>query len=385
MKLLIVYPSLSHPIDSGNRQWVMSQVESFKKIGHEVFMVCINIPGLSDDKSVNKKDVELTRDYWGDHGFIFNGNFIEKYRQSFIMNYRNRACSGYFKCDDIYPERLTAFIKKLHEKYKFDACIVNYYWLTKIFDKIDFKKKAVNTHDVFAFRDLAVKTRNPWMCTTADEEAKGLQRAQYVFALQDEESHYFSRIAPTSKVDIVYCPFKIYETPPVNNHNLIILSSGNHYNLEGFQWFCEKVYPGIIEAFPDVNLVVGGSICAKLQYFKNKDHYQLLGPVDNPYDLYKYGDVSINPCLNGTGLKIKTFESLAYGKIAMTHPHSTIGIYKKSKAPVFASSEPREWVKFLMNIWNEKGCMVEWKKKSIEYVRDMNQYILETYQQFLEE
>ena len=76
--------------------------------------------------------------------------------------------------------------------------------------------------------------------------------------------------------------------------------------------------------------------------------------MNDPSDLYKLGDVSVNPCINGTGLKIKTFEALSYGKVVMVHPHSTIGIYNRECAPVFASTRAEEWVSHLKSIWRDK-------------------------------
>lgn len=374
---------MTHPVNSGNSQWAIAQVESLKKLGQDVYVLCVNIPGFSIDRKQNLHDLNMTRNYWGDHGFIFNANQFVRFKQSVVINFRNRLCGGFFKCDDIYPRKLSSFVNRIHKYYHFDACIVNYYWMTLLFQGVSFKKTAVNTHDVFSFRNQSVKFNKAWMCTTPNEEAKGLQRAHYIFALQDEESCYFSRIAPSSKVINVYCPFMIHDMPIVQNHTLTFLSSDNHFNIEGLKWFNEVIFPSIIDAFPDVVLVVGGKICNAMEQ-ANK-HMMLIGPVDRPEYLYKYGDVAINPCINGTGLKIKTFESMAYGKVVLVHPHSTIGIYKKTSAPVLASSNPEDWVSFLKKIWGNIEILKEYKNKSINYIEEMNHYIDKAYLSFIED
>lgn len=383
MKILIIYPSLTHPIDAGNKQWVMSQINVIKKLGHEVFMLCINVPGLKSDLRRNKEEAELTRIYWGDHGFIFNASFWQRIKYSFFMNFRKKICKGYYKCDDLYPRGLSKYVSKLQDIYHFDACITNYYWLTKVFETVKFKKTAINTHDVFAYKDMVVGTKNPWMSTTPNEEAKGIQRAAYAFALQDEESAYYKRIAPSTKILNVFCPYIVHEQALTYNHNLVILSSSNSLNIEGFEWFCNNIYPSIVKEFPDVDLKVGGYICKKLDHYKNHEHITLVGAVEEPSDLYKHGDIAINPCINGTGLKIKTFEALSYGKIAMTHPHSTIGIYDKSNAPVFNSASADDWVNFLKIIWSDQEQLKEMSAKSVSYIERMNKYISEQYSIFL--
>ena len=125
--------------------------------------------------------------------------------------------------------------------------------------------------------------------------------------------------------------------------------------------------------------MIGGYICKKLQDYSNKPHFKLIGEVEDPADLYKLGDVAINPCKNGTGLKIKTFEDLSFGKVAMTHPHSTIGIYQKQTAPVFASEAAEDWVRFLKEIWGDNAVLQERSKKSTLYIDKMNRHITEQY------
>ena len=134
-----------------------------------------------------------------------------------------------------------------------------------------------------------------------------------------------------------------------------------------------------------MDLKVGGYICKKLGHYKNKEHITLVGAVEDPSDLYKLGDIAINPCVNGTGLKIKTFEALSYGKVAMTHPHSTIGIFNRAKAPVFNSDTAEDWVSFLKKVWGDKELLKEISSQSISYINDMNRHISEEYARFLSE
>lgn len=383
MKILIIYPSLTHPIDAGNKQWVMAQVAELKKLGHDVFMLCLNIPGVRADMNQNAKEKTETKSFWGDYGFIYDASYMLRLKYTLLMLYRKIFNNGYYKCDDLYPAGLTRYVRNLNDKYHFDACIVNYYWLTKVLDGLDIPKKALNTHDVFAFKDMVVNAKNPWMATTADEEAKGVQRAQYAFALQDGECAYYERIAPKTKVLNVYCPYEIKKLDLTYNHNLVILSSSNRLNIEGFEWFCKDVYPSLIEQFPDINLIVGGYICKKIKAYANKPHITLIGAVDDPADLYKLGDIAINPCINGTGLKIKTFEAMSYGRVSMTHPHSTIGIFRKNDAPVFNSVDPKDWIDFLNCVWGDKNEIIDKQKQTISYIEDMNIYISERYAEFL--
>lgn len=88
-------------------------------------------------------------------------------------------------------------------------------------------------------------------------------------------------------------------------------------------------------------------------------------------DFYSKGDVVINPTFQGTGLKIKTFESISYDKISMCHPHSKIGIFDPYTAPLFSSKEPSEWVNYLIEVWNSKKRILEIKNNNKDYILRM--------------
>ena len=381
MRILEIYPTLTHPVKAGNKQWVLAQISKLKELGHEVFMVCVDVPGLKekyDEDAYNE-----TLKFWGnDHVFVYKPSQVFRLWYSLMLNYRKKLCSGFFRCDDLYPWGLGGFVKELDAKYHFDACIVNYYWLTKALNNISAPIKAVNTHDIFSYRNLSTHSRIAWMNTSPNEEAKGLMRADCLFALQDEEAIYFKHLCPSNRVLTVYCPYDIHKLPKVDNHNLVMLASSNKLNVKGVKWFCDNIFPSIIEAFPDVKLVLGGYICKVLSEYEIHPHIVMIGCVDDPADLYKLGNIAINPCDDGTGLKIKTFEALSYGRIAMTHPHSTIGIYRKETAPVFYSKDANEWVTFLKTIWSDNDKLTQLMDCSIQYIEEMNEFIVDSYKEF---
>jgi hypothetical protein len=96
------------------------------------------------------------------------------------------------------------------------------------------------------------------------------------------------------------------------------------------------------------------------------------------------GDVVINPTYQGTGLKIKTFEAIAYDKVLLTHPHSMTGIYEKNNAPIFASASAEDWVSFLDTVWGNVNTIVKIKEHNKKYLCAMNGFIAKEYQRFFD-
>jgi hypothetical protein len=116
---------------------------------------------------------------------------------------------------------------------------------------------------------------------------------------------------------------------------------------------------------------------------KSVEGVKLLGFVDNVYDFYAQGDVAINPVYQGTGLKIKTFEALSYGKVTMVHPHSMEGVFDAKNAPLFASANPDEWVLFLKDLWNCPQNIRIVKSQDETYIKRMMEYVVGQYVDFL--
>lgn len=381
MKILIVSKCPTHPVIKGNRYWILSQAQLLANIGNEVHFLFVNEASFKKPQQI-KKSLKEMKTYWGERYHQYDVPLLERIYFKILNKIRIYLCHYTWRCDDGYPHLLHKVINKLDEKYHFDCCIVNYFYLTKAFEKIRIPKKALSTHDCFTFKPIDVK-EEAMNRLNAKNEAKAMRRSPYIFALQDEEAAYFQRLSPTSTVFTVYGSYKYQEQPCCYNQNILFFSGNNVYNVNGLKWFLNQIFPTIIRVYPDVKLIVGGGICKALQEYKLNTHIQLYGFVGDPKDFFMLGDIAINPTYQGTGLKIKTFESLSYGKVVMVHPHSMIGIFQSETAPIFASEKAEDWVNYINSIWKHPQSIIEIKKKDKAYLDRMNDYILNEYKRFL--
>ena len=382
MKILIVSKCPTHPTDAGNRWWILSQAEMLISMGHEVHFLYINELPLKRDAAPYIESLEKTRKYWGDKFHLFTVSKFQKYKMIAAKLYRMKFGHNYWKVDDQYPFGLEQMVNELDGTIHFDVCIINYYYLSRLFEHINIPKKAIATHDCIAYKQL--KTGMPTLCITADTEAKAMQRCPHIFALQEQEADYFQLLSPQSKVYNLFGKYQHYPQPISSNHNIMFLSGNNEFNQNGIKWFIKDVFPLILKRFPDAKLKIGGGICKVMPELKNLEGVDMLGYVDSLDEFYRLGDVAINPVYQGTGLKIKTFEALSYDKVTLVHPHSMAGVYKKNEAPLFASEKPEEWVKFLETVWDNPKRMEEIKKHNADYMKEMNEFIISEYRRFLE-
>lgn len=374
MKVLIVSTNLSHPTDAGNRAAIMGQVQILKHLGCDVHFLFV-------DMSLRNTDESAMEDYWGENYHVFRQGKIGKIKRLITDKIRPILCHGHWRCDDHYASGVERLVKELDTKIHFDAIIVQYMRLSKLLTFTEIPQKAIYTHDVFSYKDLRIGGPFYESCD-ANEEAKAMQRCPNIFAIQEEEATYYRFIAPQSRIYTVYNPYDFHQMPITDNQNILYLASRMDFNVMGILWFLDHVWNKVLETNPNARLLIGGTVCQHIPEGKYPQ-VELQGFVDSLDSFYKQGNIVINPVSLGTGMKIKTFESLSYGKTTLVHPHSAIGIYNKESAPLVCASEPEEWVKCLSVMLAKDYDHNKNQKAASEYIQDMHAYIARQYSQFL--
>lgn len=376
MKILIVSTMPSHPTDAGNRAAIMGQVELLQSLGHEVHYLFASME-LS-----NSIDYHAMKSYWKDNLHVFTMNKLLKARRFITDLWRKHANGSYWNVDDHYPWGIASYINTMDKEEKFGACIIQYYRLSRLLPLISIPRKAIYTHDVFAYKDI--RTGKPFYeACTAHEEAKAMQRCPNIFAIQQEEAIYYKMLSPKSNVYTVYSSFNIHnrEIKIKNNKVLLFLASRMSFNTNGIQWFLDNVWQPLKTKNPEIKLLIGGTVCENIkQTYKD---VTLCGMVDSLDDFYALGDIVINPVYQGTGLKIKTFEALSYGKATIVHPHSMTGIYNASAAPLTSASSSDEWIETILHLVNHPQLIEKQCQQSVAYIKEMNDFIRTQYENFL--
>ena len=375
MKVLIVSSHLTHPTDAGNRAAIMAQVNILKSLGHDVHLLFI-------DMSLRNTDYSEMQQYWGDRYHVFHQPTLCKAYRLCIDFYRKHT-GGYWKWDDHYAGfGLAAYVNRLQEEQHFDAVIVQYMRLAKLLPQITIPRKAIYTHDVFAYKDL--RTGGPFYETcTAHQEAKAMQCCPTIFAIQESEAAYYSILSPKSVVRTVYCPYDFHEQPIVPDcQNLLYMASSMEFNVNGIQWFIDNVWPSVSATNPKARLLIAGAVSTKINTH-GATGIETQGFVREVANFYQRANIVINPVYQGTGLKIKTFEALSYGKTTIVHPHSTTGIYERSSAPLIVAQDATEWIQKLNDALRTDFPHEQKREEDRRYILSMKQHIEQQFEAFL--
>lgn len=365
MKILVITSFATHPPYAGNSACILSYTNVLKSQGHEVFLLWI-IP-----HSMASSEIDMMKNNWCDNLLIYRKLKFQYYNDLIFRNLRFKPF-GYYSVDDLYPIGLNRFLKKVIRKNSFDCAIVNYIFLTKSFKVLKKIIKHLYTHDVFTNRYQ--NTGNSWFSTTANQEAKALNRADVIWALQENEADYFKSLTKKTVIT-TYCHFPIHQTAYNGNKTLLFLSGSNSHNIEAITYFINTIFDEIVQEIPDIKLLIGGTICKSISSFIKHKNIELYGEVEDMVAFYSQGDIFINPTFNGTGLKIKTFEAMSYGKIMICHKHNTLGIYKKETAPILVVNKETDYVDFLKQLFANKEEVINLKQQSVNYINEVNELV----------
>lgn len=383
MKILIISDIPTAPINAGNRKIIRTYTDLFRSWGNEVHFLFVNKFSLRKKYRLQIKDaIPETRKEWGNFYHQYNCSLWENiYTNSNIITDKIFR-KGYRKCDDVYPNGLDDEVRKLHGIYHFDALLVNYFYLSKALDAIPIRRKALFTHDAFSMHEKSDKYKAVYYLKREDEQ-KALSRATYIFAMQDVEAEYFKQLMPNRVILKNYSNCKYCIQPIVGNHNILYIAANTDLNIDGIKWFIKNILPIIKEKYDDVKLLIAGNICDALAEYAKIPEIELMGFVDDFASFYRQGDIAINPCRFGTGLKIKTFEAVSYDKITLSHPNGLIGIFKEKESPVFSSEKALDWLDFITKVWESHSFITEIKERNRRYIQQMNDYIIGQYKIWL--
>jgi glycosyltransferase involved in cell wall biosynthesis len=185
----------------------------------------------------------------------------------------------------------------------------------------------VDTHDVLSDKSGKVRAFGvvDHVVISAAEEGAMLQRASALLAVQPDDATRLATLSPRTPVLTAGVDFTAPDTgPPPERPTILMVAHDNPLNVKGIQDFLRLAWPSIRTARPDAEFVVVGTVVRSVRYPDLRVHFA--GVIDDLAACYRDARVVINPSVAGTGLKVKTVESVAYGRPIVTFPNGVEGI-----------------------------------------------------------
>lgn len=273
-------------------------------------------------------------------------------------------------------------IQELCYKNDFETCIVNYTFFSAVFDALpSYTRKILLTHDNFANRNKKMIEQgygeSAWISLTQDGGKIACERADIIVAIQDKEAEYFKSLVPSNKKVITFSPIfkkqflklkkpgKILKIGYFGSSNWV-----NETNLAEFIMLWQK-RKNLTE---QSEIIVAGGVSENLHKFISKKHLKsdnikLLGRVDNIKSFFEQCDIIINPERGGSGMKIKTVETMSFAKPILSTKSGMVGINTDNK--FYLAEDIPELVNLIEEIINSRETIKWLRNSSIKIHNDI--------------
>jgi glycosyltransferase involved in cell wall biosynthesis len=320
-KVLFISSSPSHPQNAGDRARIHTLAGWLEQQGFDLHFLYV---------SGTERDLPAMRAFWQDKlYFVFSNpvrytlpvraaNFLKKLFWVEQLR-RQLRYGGAMGADDWYTPRVARQVEGVLAGKHFDVVICAYLFYSKALERLPAATlKIIDTIDAQSIRDK--RYLKGAFHTTPQQEAKALNRADLVLAIQSQEKAYFQTLT-SRKVILLGHPVAITPDRPLRKVRRKLLFIGSTYesNVAAIEYFIKQVLPLVLNTYPEAELTIAGRVCEKIG---NYARCTKVGQVENLTALYAATDVAINPILAGRGLKIKNIEALSFGTPLVT---TTVG------------------------------------------------------------
>jgi glycosyltransferase involved in cell wall biosynthesis len=346
-RVLMISPTASHPANSGNRARVLSLCDALRTAGHDVHFAYVKRDSPGDEAAMMA--------YFGNRFHLIS--YTQPLRREtgarkllrWTRSLWDAEARHALRIDDWYDESIDAPLAALRDQYAFDAVMVEYVFLSRALELFDSSTiKILDTHDIFANRHRMFLARGlapEWFSTTEAEEARGLARADFVFAIQAGEIAHFERLGARRVVEVghILAVQRCYPNPNrAHGADMLFVGGASPINTDAVSHFALQVLPMIRTEIPSARLLIVGGVCERLQ---DMPGCVLKGRVDDLAQAYSAADLVVNPVRMGTGLNIKSIEALGYGMPLLVSPAGARGLENQSGHALLVAEGPAEFAR----------------------------------------
>lgn len=185
-----------------------------------------------------------------------------------------------------------------------------------------------------------------------DDELQKIKLFDKINCISYDEMLFWEHMLPQK--DFYFVPHTISVQNDViktKKYDVLFLAADNPFNVEGLQWFLDKVYPYITKK---IKIAVCGKIVASMRkqyplYYEKMQskNFTLIDFCKDLDDLYSKTKTAIVPMFRGTGMKIKTIEAMAYGKPVVSTLLGVDGFPDKLENGVLVTDDAEKFADYI--------------------------------------
>jgi glycosyltransferase involved in cell wall biosynthesis len=172
-----------------------------------------------------------------------------------------------------------------------------------------------------------------------------------VLCISSEELDFFSKFAKNPAyfyVPLFMNKVEIKEQQQ-KEFDLLFVGFDNYSNINGINWFFEKIYTLLSS---DIKILIVGKITKHIDSYPNVTKLSYVEKID---EVYFNSKISINPLIDGTGMKVKVIESLAHGVPVVSTSRGLVGIPKRFLGKFLIADNPDDFAKTIHQLLSDKN------------------------------
>ena len=265
----------------------------------------------------------------------------------------------------------SAFAATLVRRVQPETLIVNYAWLTPLFDTLPAGRPVhrVCLHPDVAWHRAALQAALDHALPeiTPETETSLLRRAGLVVSISETDAGELRQLVPTTELVVAPKAVDPQPLPAATGCRLLFVGSNNSFNVEGLIWFLREVWPLIRAARPDAAFDICGSIDRTVS--DRPAGVSFHGAVPDLTACYAAASVVVVPLRNATGLNIKLVDAAARGRAIVTTPATLAGAPFLAAA-VAAEASPAGFAAAVLHLLEDPAAAAEAGRSALAAVRE---------------
>lgn len=371
--MLMIYPNnfLQGAMGTNNR--VMQLVQIFRKIGFEIdYLGFENFsPNSSfrDFKQQNKEKKLIHK--------LFLYDFQKGYGKNQLAERMSNKIRAEWKKDylqDWVPPGAQRLFTDILKHHHYDVVITFYTYLATFF-----KNRRIQAKKIYFMEDSMFLQQYAWdkdrikgisLGKLMDEEIARIRYFDTIFCISNDERIFYEKV---TEKRMYFLPHLLPESV-VPSHkalserkwDVFFIGFNNTFNVEGLEWFLEKVYP-LLGKNLKILLVGLATNDLKIKY-QNVDILPFVPDLD---EIYANVKVVICPMFQGTGMKVKVVEAMSRGLPVVCNERGVDGMPDKNKCGCLVTQDAVVFAGYINKLIENESFYNEISCKINEYYRDV--------------
>ena len=180
-------------------------------------------------------------------------------------------------------------------------------------------------------------------------------RYDLVLAITEDEAQAISRLSPRQRVAAVPMTASVSSQPSSYDGGALFPAGPNPFNVQGYLYFIQRVFPLLADEVPDFVLDVTGASCDDIAPEPGVVLHGLLPDLET---LYAHARMAICPLIGGTGQKVKIVDAMAHGVPTVTLAHGARGSPIEHERNGFVARDANEFAHYVRLLWRDQELCV---------------------------